>query len=105
MALIVSAIRCTLIAMPSDDELSAIQALNESEDRSRSPIQKAAKDAIALIGVVLPPAGLFLGVIANALDRREASNRVELVSALAAQFPRLKRTHREKRGTLEVLHS
>jgi hypothetical protein len=68
--------------VPSDDDLSAIQFLNENEERSRSPIWKFAKDAIALISEVLPPAGIFLGAIENKLDRREASNRAELISAL-----------------------
>jgi len=68
--------------MSVDDELSAIKSLNDSEERNRSPVANYAKDAIAAIGVVVPPLGAALGVIANALDRREASNREELVSAL-----------------------
>ena len=68
--------------VPADDELSAIKFLNESEERSRSPVWKFAKDAIAAISAVIPPAGLFLGAIDNALDRRAAKNRAELLSAL-----------------------
>jgi hypothetical protein len=70
------------VNVPADDELSAIEFLNESEERSRSPVWKFAKDAIALISAILPPAGMFLGAIENRLDRREASNRAELVSAV-----------------------
>jgi hypothetical protein len=68
------------VNVPSDDELSAIEFLNESDRRSRSPVWKCAKDAIALISAIVPPAGIFLTVIENMLDRREATNRGELVS-------------------------
>jgi hypothetical protein len=66
-----------------DDQISAIRFLNESDERNRSPVWKSAKDVINLITVAVPAAGVFLSSIENALDRREASNRAELVSAIA----------------------
>jgi hypothetical protein len=74
--------RCRSKSVPADDELSGIEFLNESEERSRSPVWKFAKDAIAAMSTLVPPAGMFLGAIENALDRHEASNRAELLSAL-----------------------
>lgn len=68
--------------MPSDDELSAIKFLNDSEERGRSPTAKFAKDAVAAVSAILPGTGIALGAIVNMLDRREASNREELLSAL-----------------------
>ncbi len=68
--------------VPSDDELSAIQFQNDSEERSRSPVGKFAKDAVAAVSVILPATGAVLGSVVNMLDRREASNRQELLSAL-----------------------
>lgn len=78
--------RCTLVNVPADDELSAIEFLNDSEERSRSRVSQFAKDAIAAISTVVPPVGVFLGAIENALDRREASNRAELFSALVERI-------------------
>jgi len=60
--------------VPSDDELSAIEFLNENEERSRPLVSKLARDAIALISVIVPPAGIFVRAIENTLDRREALN-------------------------------
>jgi hypothetical protein len=74
--------------MPADDPLSSIQYLNEREERSRSPLWQYAKDAIALIGAVVPAAGMFLGAIENSLDRREAANRAELISTLVDEVQR-----------------
>jgi len=68
--------------MSSDDELSAIQLLNESEERGRSPVGRFAKDAIAAVSAILPGTEIVLGPIVNMLDRREASNREELMSVL-----------------------
>jgi hypothetical protein len=84
------------VDVPADDELSAIESLNESDERSRSPVWKIAKEAVALIGAVLPPAGIFLGAIENKIDRREAANRAELVSALVERV-------RENSAALEDL--
>jgi hypothetical protein len=42
--------RMYALDVPSDDELYAIQAQNEIEERSRSPVWRYAKEAIALIG-------------------------------------------------------
>jgi hypothetical protein len=68
--------------VPSDDELSAIKFLNDSEERGRSPVAKFAKDAVAAVSAILPGTGITLGAIVNRLDRREASNREELLSAM-----------------------
>jgi hypothetical protein len=68
--------------VPSDDELSQIQFLNESEERTRSPVSQYSKEVISLIGEFVPLLGQFLGGINGALDRRAASNRAELLSAL-----------------------
>jgi hypothetical protein len=48
--------------MPVDDPLSSIQYLNESDERSRSPLWRYAKDAIALISAVVPPLAMSLGL-------------------------------------------
>jgi len=76
------------VNVPADDELSAIEFLNDSEERSRSPVWKCAKDTIAAIGAILAPAGLVLGSIQNTLDHRAASNRAELFSALMERVRR-----------------
>ena len=69
--------------MPSNDELSAIKFLNDSEERSsRRLATKVAKDAVAAVSAILPGTGIALGAIVNMLDRREASNREELLSAM-----------------------
>jgi hypothetical protein len=61
--------------VPSDDELSAIQFLNESEERGRSLVGGFAKDAVAAVSAILPGTEIVLGPIVNVLDRRDASNR------------------------------
>jgi hypothetical protein len=63
-----------LVYVPVDDPLSLMQLLNESEERSQSPIWKCEKDGIALIGALAPPAGVFPGAIESSLDRRAALN-------------------------------
>jgi hypothetical protein len=68
--------------VPSDDELSAIQFLNESEERGRSPVGRFAKDTVAAVSAILPGTEIVLGPIVSMLDRREALNREELLSAL-----------------------
>jgi hypothetical protein len=78
--------------MPIDDPISALQALNASEERQHSPISKYAKQFLAAIKLFAPPGTEFtLAALEAAItwtDRREDQNRNEFIHVIAEETTR-----------------
>lgn len=75
--------------MPIDDPVSALQSLNASDERQRSPISRFSKPFLAIAKLVAPGAAFGLaGVEAavNWVDGRDESSRQELVTILADEL-------------------
>lgn len=76
--------------MPADDPVSALQALNESDERQRSPIRRLTKHFIQVVKLFsLPGSELTLGGISAALewlDAQAAGNLAELVQVLTDEL-------------------
>jgi len=76
--------------MPSDDSILAIQALNESDERQRSPIHRFAQSFLEIVKLFSPPGSeLTLGGISAVfgwLDKRSSDNLAELVTVLADEL-------------------
>jgi hypothetical protein len=76
--------------MPVDDPISAIQALNDSDDRQASPILGVAEDLLRVTKLLVPPAvkpaiTLIDGAV-SWLNRKRAANRNELVDVMAEEL-------------------
>ncbi|SRR5258708_6605016 len=74
--------------MPADDPVSALQSLNESDERQRSPVRRLAKPFIEIIKL-FSPAGITLcgiSTVLDWLDRQAAENLSELVQVLADEL-------------------
>ena len=55
--------------MPIDDPTTALQALNLSDERQRSPLSRFAKPFLAFTKLIAPPGGeLTLGGLEAAVD-------------------------------------
>lgn len=76
--------------MPVDDPISALQTLNESDARQRSPIAARAKAFIDIIKLFLSPGdALTPGAMSAAVswwERRSLENLDELVAVLASEL-------------------
>ena len=76
--------------MAIEDPISALQSLNASDNRQRSPVSRLAKPFLAIVKLFTPPGGEFtFGGIEAAVDwlgRREEENRQELVEVLAEEL-------------------
>jgi hypothetical protein len=75
--------------MPIDDPTSALQSLNDSEDRQRSPISKYAKQFLRAVKLFCPGGELPLAAVEAASEwvgRREEENRKELVDVIAQEL-------------------
>jgi hypothetical protein len=73
--------------MPIDDPIRAVQALNMSDERQRSPLSRFAKPFLAFAKLIAPPGGeLTLGGLEAAVDwlgGKAESNLKEFVDVLA----------------------
>lgn len=78
--------------MAIDDPISALQALNASDERRQSPLVGRAKQFLEVVKLLSRPGAEFtLGGIEAAVDwlsRREERNRWELVDAIAEEMKR-----------------
>jgi hypothetical protein len=76
--------------LPSDDPISQIQGLNESDERLRSPIHRFAKPFLEIIKLFSPPGSeVTLGGIAAVLrwlDQRASDNLSTLVGVLVEEL-------------------
>jgi hypothetical protein len=75
--------------MPIDDPISAIQALNESDDRQRSPVHRFAKPFLEVIGLFSPGSELTLrgiSAVFDWLDQQARDKLSELVGVLADEL-------------------
>jgi len=76
--------------MSIDHPPDAIQALNASDDRQRSPVSKQAKYFLEVAKLFAPPgAGFILGaakVVADLIGRREEANRREFLDSVAEEL-------------------
>ncbi|HLM98845.1 MAG TPA: hypothetical protein VK335_06165 [Bryobacteraceae bacterium] len=98
--------------MPSDDPISALQALSSSDDRQRSPVQRYAKHFLNIIKLFAPP-GTTLPIggvtaVVEWLAQRSSQNISELVDVIAeelkvrgGQIDRLKEASDEHRHFIE----
>jgi len=82
--------------MPIDDPISAIQTLNASDDRQRSPLFARAKQFLDIVKLFWPPgAPLTITGAEVAFDwanRRDEQNRRELVDAIAEELKHHRQT-------------
>ncbi|HEX4808801.1 MAG TPA: hypothetical protein VH325_07725 [Bryobacteraceae bacterium] len=76
--------------MPADDPISALEVLDASDERQRSPISRFSKPFLEIVKMLAPPGAEFaLGGLEIALDwlkGRAESSRQEFVSVFAAEI-------------------
>jgi hypothetical protein len=76
--------------MPADDPISALQALNESDARQRSPVRSFAKRFLEIIKLFSPPGTEFtldgISAALDWLDRQSTENLSDLVRVLADEL-------------------
>jgi hypothetical protein len=76
--------------MPVDDPVSALEALNKSDERQRSPVSSIAKAFIQVVKIFLPPdTRLALDALNPALDwvgQQSQRNLSEFVAVLAEEL-------------------
>lgn len=54
--------------MPIDDPISALEVLDASDERQRSPISRFIKPTLAIVKVPLPGADAVVGAVGVAMD-------------------------------------
>ena len=78
--------------MPIDDPISALQSLNASDQRQRSPISRFAKQFLEIVKLLTPPGTEIplagLDAACEWVNRRAERNREEFVDVLAEEIPR-----------------
>jgi hypothetical protein len=76
--------------MPIDDPISAIQSLNASDERQRSPVSRFAKPFLEIGKLFAPPGTKIplagIGAAVHWLDRRAEMNREEVWNATAEEM-------------------
>ena len=76
--------------MPIDDPISAVQALNASDDRQRSPVPDLAGHFLRVVRLFAPKeADIPIAALESAvgwLDRQRAENREQFVDSIAEEL-------------------
>src|ERR1019366_9621420 len=76
--------------MPIDDPISALETLDQSDERQRSPVSRFARPIFAIAKLLAPPGGEFAGSTVEAavdwLNGRAESNRQEFIKVLSDEL-------------------